>query len=107
MTRIVEKTNKFFDNLFKKIPGGVFGVLSAVVGVVCDLITVSQFPGYSITTNLASDLGYYKLSPLYYVFNAGLVIAGILGVIFYVSFGRSLKEETIYPKSMKFPIQRF
>ena len=66
------------DQLLKIIPGGVFGIISVVIVLSGDIISIVLFPGgYSFFENMISELGG---GPYGIFFNLGLVISGIVSI---------------------------
>ena len=63
----------FSDTLFFKNYGSIFGILSVSVGVIGDLIALYLFPGYSIFSNMISELG---VGPGGIFFNIGVFFSG-------------------------------
>ena len=70
----------YFDKLFEKGPGGIFGILSFLTGIICNSIAISMYPGFDWTVLMVSALG---VSPGSIFFNLGIFICGILSAIFY------------------------
>lgn len=60
--------------------GALLLVVGPIVLVTVMIVTQLDYPGYSLVTNAISDLGNTAQSPLWYVFSAGIFVAGILGV---------------------------
>ena len=60
--------------------GGYAGTAAAFVFVLSFGIAVSLFAGYDVRITYLSDLGVGGASAL--AFNAGLIIAGLLGTVF-------------------------
>jgi len=58
---------------------GIFGILSPIIAFIFISLAILNFPNFSWTNNALSDLG-VKGYPI--LFNAGLIIAGISGLIF-------------------------
>jgi len=73
------------DKLFGLIPGGVFGIFSVLVGVIGDILAASFFPGYTILSNMISDLG---IGPGGIFFNIGVLLAGLFAIPYMISLGR-------------------
>ena len=79
----------FLDKLYSKIHGGLFGLLSVIVGVCGDILAASQFPGYSIFSNMISELG---TGPGAIYFNVGVLLAGLLAVPYVIYLGKITSE---------------
>jgi len=77
MGKIYDRVNKFF----KIIPGGIFGILSGLIGIICDIIAISLYPGYNLLYDMVSTLG---VGPGADFFNYGLIFSGVFAAIFYV-----------------------
>ena len=85
MTSAIE----LFDKLFNRIHGGVFGLLSVIIGVCGDILAASVFPGYSIFSNMISELG---TGPGAIFFNVGVFLAGFLAVPYLIYLGKVTLE---------------
>lgn len=76
---------------------GLFGVLSPIIAFTCIGIAIFHAPWFSWTMNWLSDLGGLPgETPIWaargtasIVFNIGLIIAGILGILFVIGFIKS------------------
>ncbi len=81
--------NIFGDFFLKIIPGGVFGVLAMLAGLIGELIALQFYPvEYSILTNMISDLGTPEMNPRGFMFfNIGAMVSGLLGIPFSVYMG--------------------
>lgn len=80
---------KNLDKIYDLIPGGIFGLLSVIFGLVGDILSIILYPGYDFTKNMASDLG---VGPGAIIFNVSLILSGASAIIFYLYFGRVLKR---------------
>jgi len=91
----MDKINNIFDRLLEKVHGGLYAIISMVVGVSLIFIAMSQYPGYNMVEYYVSNLGAGPglSGPL---FNIGLILAGIIAIPFFVHLGRVLKQEDIY-----------
>ena len=58
-----ERINTLFDSLFDKIPGGLFGITSMIIGLGGDLLAALFYPNYSIFEDMISNLGISWISP--------------------------------------------
>ncbi len=82
---------ELLEKLYNRIHGGVFGLLSVIVGVCGDILAASLFPGYSIFSNMISQLG---TGPGAIYFNIGVFLAGFLAVPYVIYLGKiSLEHE--------------
>ncbi len=86
MRKIKEKLIRFF----KIIPGGIFGILSGLIGIICDFIAIALYPRYSILHDMVSTLG---VGPGADFFNYGLIFSGIFAVIFYIYLSLTFDKE--------------
>jgi len=91
ITRFDNFTNRF-DKLFEVVPGGIFGLLSVIIGVSGDIIASIFFPGYNIAENMISDLG---RGPGAIFYNVGVIIAGLVAIPFGFYLGNSLNSEEV------------
>ena len=92
--RIIEKTNKTLDNLYKKIPGGLFGIFSMIIGLTGDFLAALYYPGgYSILEHMISHLGTSWLNPGYYIFNIGVILCGSVAIPFDIYLGRFFEKK--------------
>lgn len=73
--------------LYKIIPGAFFGILSAVVGVIGDILAYSLFPGYAMSKNMISELG---IGPGAIFFNVGVFFSGLLAIPYVIYLGSNL-----------------
>ena len=80
------------DKTLQWAPGGVYGLISVIIGIYCNLIAVLLFPGYNITINMISELG---VGPGGLFFNLGFIISGLMAIPFYISLGRTLDGEDV------------
>ncbi|MFX1393907.1 MAG: DUF998 domain-containing protein [Promethearchaeota archaeon] len=79
------------DKLIEIIPGGVFGIISVIIVLTGDIISIVLFPeGYSFFENMISELG---SGPYGIIFNLGLIFSGIISIPYYFSLYRSFDEE--------------
>ncbi len=86
---VKSSAGKLFDKLLSIAPGGVYGLLSVLIGVTGDIIAVSMFLGYNLVDNTISELG---IGPGAVFFNLGVFICGFVGMPFGVALGRALKK---------------
>jgi len=64
-------------NLIKA--GGYAGIISPIIFAIFLAAAVYNYPSYNPTTNFLSDLG---IGPSAVFFNSGVIIAGLLGILF-------------------------
>ncbi|MBN1802159.1 MAG: DUF998 domain-containing protein [Candidatus Lokiarchaeota archaeon] len=86
----VNGKSKFGDSLFVLLPGGVFGVLSMLAGLIGEIIALQFYPeDYNLLSYMISDLGTPEMNPRGFMFfNIGAMVSGILGLPFSVYIGR-------------------
>ena len=89
---------KLHTDKLTPVHGGLFGILSISIGILCDLLSYLYFPGYNMVDNLVSELG---VGPGGIFFNIGIVITGILFIPFYICLGKSFSTEKINPNIKK------
>ena len=94
----MEQGKNFLDKILRRISGGVFGILSMIIRVLCDFLAFLCIPGYDIFENMVSELGVGKGGIF---FNLGLIISGIICIPFYIALIRSLTIEYLYDKTRK------
>ncbi len=87
---IKSSASKLFDKLLKIAPGGVYGLLSVLIGVTGDIIAASMFIGYNIVDNTISDLG---VGPGAIFFNFGVFFCGFVGMPFGVALGKVFRND--------------
>ncbi len=98
----MEKLNNFFDNLFKIIPGGVFGLISISIGLSIDIIGL-VISGYSMYTHSVSSLSIVGY-PVGLLFNIGLFFSGISAAIFDIYLGKIISCEIVNEKAIKLTV---
>jgi hypothetical membrane protein len=70
------------------------GILTPIVAFSCIALAIACYPPFSWTDNALSDLGFDKgISSV--VFNSGLIISGILALVFASSLPKSLPNKTL------------
>ena len=87
----MERFDFLVSKLLDFLPGGIYGILSVIIGILGDLLAFLLFPGYNSTLNMVSDLG---LGPGGIFFNLGLIISGIVAIPFYISLGKVFNKES-------------
>lgn len=60
---------------------GVCGILTPIVAFACTLLSIAFYPQFSWTNNALSDLGVIS-GPTSAVFNSGLIVSGVLIILF-------------------------
>lgn len=73
--------------------GGALFVVGSLQFVIAMIYVQLRYPGYSDVTNYLSDLGNSQHSPAYWVFNASVLLLGLLGLI-----GASLVRSAFAPR---------
>lgn len=92
--QLEQKISKSFDSLFNLIPGGIFGIVSMIIGLTGDLLAALFYPGgYSIFEHMISHLGTLWLNPGRVFFNLGVILCGLVGIPFDIYLGRVFKNE--------------
>lgn len=71
---------------------GLCGIAAPLVAFPCILISISLSPWFNWSTNALSDLGVREGA---WLFNSGLVAAGILSMIFASGIWKALKEQAL------------
>jgi hypothetical membrane protein len=77
--------------IFKVVPGPYWGIISMIVGLLGDIIAVIMTPGYNLNY-MVSVLG---TGPGALFFNLGLILSGLLALMFYLYFIPLLKSENV------------
>ena len=79
----MEKINNSFEKIYEKVPGGIFGLIHIVITFLITNIASSLTPGFNMNDNYISDLGASPgLAGL--IFNVGMIIAGIILLLYYM-----------------------
>jgi len=81
--------------VYKAIPGGLYGILSVGINLLGSLIAFLLFPGYSI---FQFNISHLALSPGGLYFNLGLIISGFLAIPFNINLGKVVSGERINEK---------
>ncbi|TFG25717.1 MAG: DUF998 domain-containing protein [Promethearchaeota archaeon] len=92
------ETLKHLKDKLSPIHGGIFGILSLSIGILCDFLSYLYFPGYNMVDNMVSELGVGRGGIF---FNIGVIITGILFIPFYICLGKSFSTENINPNMKK------
>jgi uncharacterized membrane protein YeaQ/YmgE (transglycosylase-associated protein family) len=88
----MSKLNEFFDKLFIKVPGYIFGLLTFVIGFFGFIIAILLSPEYLIWEKSISVLGHQTGG----IFSRmGLIISNTIAIPFIIYLGRSLKDENL------------
>ncbi len=97
----MKRINEFFDNLFKVIPGYIFGLLTFVVGFSGFIIALLLSPEYVMWEKSISLLGHHPGG----IFSRfGLIISNTLAIPFLVYLGSTLKDENVSEKERKIAV---
>lgn len=83
---------KYFYKPNTKKLAGVCGILTPFVFLITILIAMIYSPWFEWTNHALSDLGAEGISA--FIFNNGLIFAGILGFIFSIGLSRTLSVKT-------------
>jgi hypothetical membrane protein len=96
----MRKINKFMDKLLELAPGGVYGLIGVIFGLVCLVSAILLYPGLDITTDIISNLGVGPglSAPL---FNIACIESGLLFIPFYAFIGRILLKKEGMEQSKK------
>ncbi|MFW9900171.1 MAG: hypothetical protein ACFFDY_02655 [Candidatus Thorarchaeota archaeon] len=87
----MEGINEFFDKVFNIIPGYYFGLLAFTAGLLGDIIALIATPEYIWWKYSISVLGDLSGG----ILRTGLIISGLLATVFFIYFGRSIKDENV------------
>jgi len=88
----MKRINEFFDNLFKVIPGYIFGLLTFVVGFSGFILALLLSPEYVMWEKSISLLGHQTGG----IFSRiGLIISNTIAIPFIIYLGRALKDENV------------
>jgi hypothetical membrane protein len=90
----MEKLKTHIFNIYHVIPAPVYGLLSALVGISGDIISILLFEGYSLN-HMISALG---TGPGGIFFNSGTFLSGIFALLFYLYLIKEIGKETDDPK---------
>lgn len=97
----MKRINVFFDNLFKVIPGYIFGLLTFVVGFSGFIIALLLSPEYVMWEKSISVLGHHPGG----IFSRfGLIISNTLAIPFLVYLGSTLKDENVSEKKRRIAV---
>ncbi|MFX1410668.1 MAG: hypothetical protein ACFFA6_09960 [Promethearchaeota archaeon] len=88
----MKKVNVFFDKLYKRVPGYVFGLLAFILGFLGTLLALLLSPEYVMWEKSISVLG-HKTGGLY--LRVGLILFSITSIPFLIYFARTLRNEEI------------
>lgn len=73
---------KLFNQLIFRIPGGLYGLMSIIIGLLGMYLSFLTVPGYSMRYNMVSELG---VSPGAIYFNLGFILSGLLAIPYYLT----------------------
>jgi len=93
--------SKFFDKVFEKIPGYIFGILSFLIGIIGPGLALLLSPEYMMWRYSISQLA-HETGGLF--LNIGLISSNILTIPFIIYLGRVLKDDQINESIRKFAI---
>ena len=101
MVIIMSKVNDYFDKLFTKIPGYIFGILTFVIGSSGFIIAILLSPEYVMWEKSISVLGHHTGG----IFSRlGLIISNSIAIPALIYLGRSLKDESVNEKRIKIAV---
>lgn len=83
--------------IYNSIPAPIYGVLSAVVGLVGDIIAIALFPTFNFN-HMISALG---AGPGALYFNMGTILSGLFALLFYLYLIEVIGKESNHPKQQK------
>ena len=86
----MEKIKTYILYIYNLIPAPIYGLLSAIVGLSGDVISVLLFQGYSLN-HMMSALG---TGPGGIFFNMGTFLSGIFALLFYLYLIKVMGKET-------------
>jgi hypothetical membrane protein len=72
---------------------GLFGIISPILAFILISLAILYAPWFSWTGNALSDLGVHDESAV--LFNSGLIVGGILSIVFAVGVMRFYKNQTV------------
>jgi hypothetical membrane protein len=90
----MEKLKSFIFNTYHVIPAPIYGLLSALIGISGDIISILLFEGFSLN-HMISALG---TGPGGIFFNSGTFLSGIFALLFYLYLIKAIGKETNDPK---------
>ena len=92
-----EKIDDFFDHVYKKIPGSIFGFTGAAISVFSTTLALFLYmavdPSFSFVTHWISNLGGGPNGSSF-VFNTGMMITSIFILLFQIYVIRDLKKRS-------------
>ncbi len=91
----MKKINDFPDKLYDRTPGSIFGLLTFIIGFLGYIIALVLSPDYVMWKKSVSILGNTEINPGGVFLRMGLIISNILSILFFIYFGRALKDEDI------------
>ena len=93
----MEKLKTVILNTYSLIPAPIYGLLSAIVGLSGDLISILHFQRYNLNY-MISALG---TGPGGIFFNMGTFLSGLFALLFYLYLIKVVRKETTDPKLYK------
>jgi hypothetical protein len=97
----MSKVNDYFDILYSKIPGYLFGILTFVIGSSGFIIAILLSPEYLMWEKSISVLGHQTGG----IFSRmGIIISNIIAIPSLIYLGRSLKGENVNEKIRKIAV---
>ncbi|MFX0075880.1 MAG: DUF998 domain-containing protein [Candidatus Hermodarchaeota archaeon] len=93
----MDKLRNYVLNTYYLIPAPIYGMLSAIVGISGDIISILLFQGYSLN-HMISALG---TGPGGIFFNVGTILSGLFALLFYLYLIKVVRKETNDPKLCK------
>lgn len=90
----MEQFRTFILKTYHSIPAPIYGLLSAIIGISGDIISILLFQGYNLK-HMISALG---TGPGGIFFNIGTFLSGIFALFFYFYLFEFIGKETTVPK---------
>ncbi|MFX0047269.1 MAG: hypothetical protein ACFE8G_03785 [Candidatus Hermodarchaeota archaeon] len=90
----MEKLKSNILHIYNLVPPPVYGLLSAILGISGDIISIMLFQGFSLN-HMISALG---TGPGGIFFNIGTILAGFFAFLFYLHLFKVIGKETNDPK---------
>ncbi|MFX1277068.1 MAG: DUF998 domain-containing protein [Promethearchaeota archaeon] len=104
LIKIDKKIDHFFEEVYEKIPGDIFGFIGIILFIISTLTAVILYlninPNYSIFQNFISDLGVGP-NGANIVFNTGWIISSGIILFFHVFEIQKLKKKVNQKKIIK------
>jgi len=93
----MEKLKTHILNTYNIIPAPIYGLLSAMTGLIGDVIAIALFPSYNFNF-MISALG---AGPGAVFFNIGTILSGMFALLFYLYMIKVIGNKTNEPKLQK------